>query len=236
MKCKVFLTVIFLCLFSCTFEEDGGYYDDAFGVVKSSTDNKNGLYIEGDDGTILIPDQSVSSFVSRGDRVWVSYAFEEKVPKPDTLIISPYRITRIVPMTIQPVTNLKNDGIDLWTVWVAQNFLTFDFRIRAKDPDKLKDHKYALVSPQKEIGDTLSIEFLHDAGNDLYGVLCRTAMTLKLDELTLAKDSTVIAVTYINLSGTKQTEYCVYKKDSKTNKILTYSYPQIKNNNRDNLK
>jgi hypothetical protein len=214
MKRELFLTGIILCFFSCTLDEEKGYYSDSFGVVKLSS--KNTPYIKSDEGEMLIPDESISSFVSSGDRVWVSYLVKKENINQDTLTISPYRITGIMPLKIQNATNLKNDGIDLWTVWVAQDFLTFDFRVRAKDTDKLKDHEYALVSPQKEITDTLFIDFVHDAGNDTDGILCRTAVTLKLNELKIANDSIVLAVDYRNLDGVKQqTEYRIYKKSNK---------------------
>jgi hypothetical protein len=208
MKSSFFLIGITLCLYSCNFE-DAGYYSDSFGVVKLSG---NMQYIASDEGETLIPSQNVSQYVETGDRVWISYTVEQENARRDTLTILPYRVTRIMPLELQNETKLNEDGIDLWTVWVAQNFLTFDFRIRAKDQDKMKDHKYALVSPQKEITDTLFINFRHDAGEDNYGVLCRTAVTLKLNNLKTANDSVVIAIDYKNLKGVKQTEYRTYKK------------------------
>lgn len=116
-----------------------------------------------------------------------------------------------MPVYLQNESKLNDVGIDLWTLWIAQGFLTFDFRIRAKDPDKLKEHEYALVVQQKEVTDTLSIDFRHDDGGDNYGVLCRTAVALKLNELRIAADSVVIAINYKNLAGTKHTEYRKYK-------------------------
>jgi hypothetical protein len=202
------LIIITLCLYSCDLE-DTGYYSDSFGVVKLSG---NMQYIASDEGETLIPSQNVSQYVETGDRVWISYTVEQENAKRDTLKILPYRVTRIMPLELQNEATLNEDGIDLWTVWVAQDFLTFDFRIRAKDQDKMKDHKYALVSPQREITDTLFINFRHDADEDNYGVLCRTAVTLKLNDLKTANDSVVIAVDYKNLNGTRQTEYRTYKK------------------------
>ncbi|MDR2026576.1 MAG: NigD-like protein [Prevotellaceae bacterium] len=194
-------------------ENETGYYSDSFGVVRLSGDRT--LYFKTDEGEVLIPNQNVSSFVEAGDRVWLSYTVEEESANLDTLTISPYRITRVMPLELQSESKLKNDGINLWTVWVAQDFLTFDFRIRANDPDKLKDHEYALVAPQKEIVDTLFISFIHDAGNDSYGTLSRTAVTLKLDELKMAKDSVILAIDYRSLEGAKQTEYRMYRKTKK---------------------
>jgi hypothetical protein len=189
--------------------EETGYYSDSFGLVKLSGSMQ---YIESDEGETLIPSQNVSAFVETGDRVWISYTVEQENAKRDTLTILPYRVTRIMPLKLENETELSEDGIDLWTVWLAQGFLTFDFRIRAKDQEKMKDHKYALVSPRKEITDTLFINFRHDAGEDNYGVLCRTAVTLKLDDLKIARDSLVIAVDYRNLNGVRQTEYRTYRK------------------------
>jgi hypothetical protein len=192
-------------------EEDSGYYSDSFGVVKPS--GNNSLYIKSDKGEILIPNQNISSFVTAGDRVWISYTVEKENVNRDTLIILPYRITNVMPLTLQTSTTLNNTGVDMWTIWVAQGFLTFDFRIRAKDPEKLKEHEYALVSLQKEIKDTLFIDFFHDDGGDNYGVLCRTAVTLKLSDLKIANDSVTIVVDYKDLHGIKQTEYQMYKKN-----------------------
>jgi hypothetical protein len=210
MKSRFFLIGIILCIYSCSFEEDSGYYSDSFGVVKLSSNNT--LYITSDEGKVLIPDEDISSFVMVGDRVWASYTIEKENANHDTLHILPYRITRVMPLTLQNESKLNDVGIDLWTVWISQDFLTFDFRIRANDPDKLKEHKYALVSPHNEIKDTLFINFIHDDGGDNYGVLCRTAVALKLSNLRIEKESIVIAVEYTNFSGVKQKEYQIYKK------------------------
>lgn len=212
MKSKFFLIGIALFLYSCSLEDDGGYYNDSFGVVKLF--DKDTQYIVSDEGEILIPSQNISSFVETGDRVWVSYTVENESAARDTLTILPYRITRIMPLELQSNTVLGESGIDLWTAWVAQDFLTLDFRIRAKDPDKLKDHQYTLLSTQKEIGDTLFINFRHDDGGDNYGVLCRTAVALKLSNLKINNDSVTIAIDYKDLSGLRQTEYRAYKKIS----------------------
>jgi hypothetical protein len=202
---------LFVC--SCSLEEGEGYYSDSFGVVRLFSNDTQ--YIESDEGEILIPNQSISSFVETGDRVWVSYTVEEENAKRDTLTILPYRITSVLPVSLQQSSTLDNDGVDLWTVWIAQGFLTFDFRIRAADPDKIKGHKYALVVPQREITDTLFINFRHDDGGDNYGVLCRTAVTLKLSELNVEKDSVMLAIDYKNLNGVDKTEYRMYKKTQK---------------------
>jgi hypothetical protein len=210
MKGRFFLISIVLCVCSCALGDDEGYYSDSFGVVKLFSDDTP--YIESDEKEILIPSQSISSFVGAGDRVWVSYTVEKQNEKHDTLTILPYRITRVMPLYLQNESALNDVGMDLWTVWIAQGFLTFDFRIRAKDPDKLKDHEYALVSSQKNITDTLFMNLIHDDGGDNFGVLCRTAVTLKLSNLNIVNDSVVIAIEYKNLSGTKQTEYRMYRK------------------------
>jgi hypothetical protein len=213
MKGRFFLISVVLCVCSCSLDGDSGYYSDSFGVVKLF--NNDTQYIESDEGEILIPNQSISSFVETGDRVWISYTIEEENAKRDTLTILPYRITGIMPVSLQQSTTLDENGIDLWTAWIAQGFLTFDFRIRAKDPEKIKEHKYALVSPQKEIADTLFINFRHDNGGDNYGVLCRTAVALKLSDLNIAKDSVMLAIDYKNLNGIRQTEYRMYRKTKK---------------------
>jgi hypothetical protein len=213
MKGRFFLISVVLCVFSCSLDEEAGYYSDSFGVVRLFN---NGMqYVESDEGEVLIPNQSISSFVETGDRVWISYAVEKENAKKDSLTILPYRITRVMPLDLQRESTLNENGIDLWTVWIAQGFLTFDFRIRAKDPEKIKDHQYALVSPQREIADTLFINFRHDDGGDNYGVLCRTAVTLNLSNLNVAQDSVVLAIDYTNLSGIKQKEYRKYRKAQK---------------------
>jgi hypothetical protein len=202
-----------LCVCSCSLEEGEGYYNDSFGVVRLF--NNNTQYIESDEGEILIPKQSISSFVETGDRVWISYTVEEENAKRDTLTILPYRITQIMPVSLQQSSTLDEDGIDLWTLWIAQGFLTFDFRIKAEDPEKIKGHKYVLVSPQTEITDTLFINFRHDDGGDNYGVLCRTAVALKLSDINIARDSVMLAIDYKNLDGVKKTEYRMYRKTQK---------------------
>jgi hypothetical protein len=210
MKGRFFLLGVVLCICSCSLEEDSGYYSDSFGVVRHFSDNTP--YIESDEKEILIPNQSISAFVGAGDRVWISYTIEQENARRDTLTVSPYRITRIESLSLQNESKLKESGIDLWTAWIAQGFLTFEFRIRPKDPEKLKEHEYALVASQKEIADTLFINFRHDDGGDNYGVLCRTAVTLNLDSLKISSDSVVLAVDYKNLDGIKQTEYRMYKR------------------------
>jgi hypothetical protein len=203
--------VLFMC--SCSLSDEG-YYSDSFGVVQLFDNGTQ--YVESDEGEILIPNQSISSFVETGDRVWISYTVEGENAKRDTLIILPYRITSVLPVSLQPSSTIDNDGVDLWTVWIAQGFLTFDFRIRAEDPEKIKGHKYALVAPQREITDTLFINFRHDDGGDNYGVLCRTAVALKLSELkNVEKDSVMLAIDYKNLNGVDKTEYRMYKKTQK---------------------
>jgi hypothetical protein len=168
-----------------------------------------------DEGEVLIPDQSISSFVETGDRVWISYTIEKENAKQDTLTIVPYRITRITPLKLQHESTLNESGVDLWTVWIAQGFLTFDFRIRARDPEEIKEHQYALVASQNEVADTLFINFRHDDGGDNYGVLCRTAVALKLSDLNIAQDSVTLAIDYKNLNGIRQKEYRTYKKIQK---------------------
>jgi hypothetical protein len=209
MKGSSFLIGVILCLYSCGLDDEGDYRE-SFGVVKLSENNTQ--YIISDGGEVLIPNQNMASFVEVGDRVWISYNIESESAKRDTLRIVPYRITHIVPLELQNEAKLNNDGVDLWTVWVAQDFLTFDFRIRAKDQEKMKEHKYELVSLRKEITDTLFINFRHDACDDNYGVLCRTAVALKLDDLRIANDSIVIVIDYKNLDGIEQTEYTTYEK------------------------
>ncbi|MDR2382402.1 MAG: hypothetical protein LBD76_00740 [Prevotellaceae bacterium] len=214
MKSGFFLIGIAFCVCSCSLnEEKTSYYSDSFGVVRLFD---NGLqYVESDEGEILVPSQSISSFVETGDRVWMSYTIEGENAKQDALTILPYRITRIMPLELQRETTLNNNGIDLWTVWIAQGFLTFDFQIMVKDPEKIKEHKYALVAPQREIVDTLFIDFMHDDGGDNYGMLCRTAVTMKLNNLDIIQDSVMLAINYQNLSGIEQKEYRMYKKTQK---------------------
>jgi hypothetical protein len=191
-------------------EEDEGYYSDSFGVVRLFSDDNP--YIETDDGEVLIPTTDIFSFVGRGDRIWISYTVESKNAKRDTLTILPYRITRVMPLYLQNKSQLDDNGIDLWAVWVAQGFLTFDFRVRAKDQEKLKEHEYALVSSQEKIVDTLFVNLRHDDGGDSYGIMCRTAVALNLSDLRMTNDSVVIAIDYTNLNGAKRTEYRLYKK------------------------
>lgn len=201
--------IVVLSLHSCALDEDG-YYSDSFGVVRLSS--KNLQYIESDEGEILMPNQSISSFVETGDRVWISYTIEEENGKRDTLTVTPYRITRIMPLSLQHQTTLNEHGIDLWTVWIAQGFLTFDFRIRAKDQEKIKEHKYALVTQQTETADTLFINFRHDNMGDNYGVLCRTGVALNLKEIHFANDPVTLVIDYMDFAGTRRTEYRTYKK------------------------
>jgi hypothetical protein len=213
MKRGFFLISIVFCIYSCTLEEEAGYagyYSDSFGVVRLFGDGTP--YIESDEEEILIPNQNIFDWVEVDDRVWVSYTVEKANEKRDTLTIEPYRITCVMPLNLQSETTLNDNGIDLWTVWIAQGFLTFDFRIKAKDPEKIKEHEYALVSSQKEIVDTLFINFKHDDKGDNYGVLCRTAVALKLSDLRIASDSVVIAIDYKNINdGVTKTEYRIYK-------------------------
>jgi hypothetical protein len=208
MKGKLFLVSIVWCLYSCSIDETGTY-SESFGVAKLSDSNM--LYIKSDDGEVLIPNQSISTHVEAGERIWISYEIEEDTNR-DTLTVTPYRISHIMPIALQSETKLNDNGIDLWTAWVAQDFLTFDFRIRANDAQQIKNHEYALVSQQREITDTLFVELRHDAHGDNYGVLCRTAITLKLDDLKIAGDSVFIVIDYRNLDGVKQREYHQYKK------------------------
>jgi hypothetical protein len=207
------ITVMALCVFSCSLDEDSGYYSDSFGVVRLFNDDTQ--YVKSDEGEVLIPNASISSFVETGDRVWISYTIEKENAKQDTLTILPYRITRVMPLFLQRESTLNESGVDLWTVWIAQDFLTFDFRIRAKDPEQIKGHQYALVAPQSETVDTLFINFRHDDGGDNYGVLCRTAVTMKLSDLNIAQDSVMLAIDYKNLNGERHQEYRMYKKMQK---------------------
>jgi hypothetical protein len=199
-----------LCVCSCSLEDEDGYYSDSFGVVRLSKNNTQ--YIESDEGEILIPNQSISAFVETGNRVWISYTVEEENAKRDTLTIVPYRITQIMPVSLQQSSTLDEDCIDLWTVWIAQGFLTFDFRIRAKDSEKIKEHKYALVASQSGAADTLFINFRHDDMGDNYGVLYRTAVALKLSDINIVKDSVMLAIDYKDLNGVRNTEYRMYRK------------------------
>jgi hypothetical protein len=208
---RLFLIGIILWLYSCSLEETGDY-SESFGVVKMSGNET--LYIESDEGEVLIPSQNISTFAEAGDRVWVSYSIESKNSKSDTLIISLYRESLIMTMNLQTESKLNDDGIDLWAVWITQGFLTFDFRIRADNQDKIKDHEYALVSAKQGINDTVFIDFRHDAKGDNKGVLCRTAVALKLENIYAPNDSIIIALNYKNLNGTKQTEYRMYKVEN----------------------
>jgi len=200
------LLYIFICLsiVSCSLDETT-LYSESFGVVYKSQDDK--LYFRSDEGQVLIPTHDVSSFVGAGDRVWTTYSIEEESPNKDTLKVLPYRITQIKALELRAKSEINDVGVDLWNVWIAQNFLTLDFRIRANNADKIKDHEYALVS--RKSNDTLFIDFKHDSKGDNEGVLCRTAIAVKLDN-TNTTEST-IAVNYKDLLGNKQTIYRAIK-------------------------
>jgi hypothetical protein len=215
---QVFLIVIILSLYSCSLDESG-IYSESFGLVKNSVSLSAGntLYIESDEGEILIPTQSISSFVQEGDRVWTSYLIIEENPRKDTLMIEPYRVSHILPVQLtrnsgQTDVNFQTDNIDLWQVWESQGFLTVDFRIRAQNQEKIKDHEYTLAV-QKENADTLVINFIHDAKGDNSGVLCRTAIALKLSDIPIINNSLIIALNFKTLDGIKQTEYLTVKKE-----------------------
>ncbi|MDR3245467.1 MAG: NigD-like N-terminal domain-containing protein [Prevotellaceae bacterium] len=224
---RLFLIGIIACLYSCGLEETGDY-SESFGVVKISGNET--LYIESDDGEVLIPKESISTFADAGDRVWVSYSIENKNNNRDTLTVSLYRASRIMTIDSQTESTLNDDGIDLWAVWITQGFLTFDFRIRADNPDKIKGHEYALVIPKQDITDTVFLDFRHDAKGDNNGVLCRTAVALKLENLYIPSDSIIIALNYKNLNGTKQTEYRMYKaKDLNGTKQTEYREYKVVN-------
>jgi hypothetical protein len=219
---KLFLIVILISLYSCSLDESG-LYSESFGVVKNSASLAAGntLYIESDEGEILIPTQSISSFVQEGDRVWTSYSIiEETNVRKDTLLIEPYRVSHIMPIQLEKSSNsdhtgdnFQTDNIDLWEIWVSQGFLTIDFRIRAVNQEKIKDHEYTLAI-QKESADTLVINFIHDAKGDNSGILCRTAIALKLSDIPIINNSLIIALNFKNLNGIRQTEYRTVKKDN----------------------
>ncbi|MDR1897864.1 MAG: hypothetical protein LBR10_13850 [Prevotellaceae bacterium] len=205
----IICSVLSLNLFSCTLEESNDY-NEAFGVVEQF---RNGdLYIRDDAGETLISTQPISSITTKDSRVWVSYTIENMNKTNDTLKILPYRVTNILSVPLQDASNINEDGIDIWSAWIAQNFLTFDFRIRAKNQDEIKNHEYALVlQPSNTESDTIFLNFRHDAKGDTKGVLCRTAIAVKLNELTVKRQFKIVAITYKDLNGFEQTIYRTYE-------------------------
>ena len=78
----------------------------------------------------------------------------------------------------------------------------------------MKNHDYSLII-EKESADTLYTVLKHDSkGDNQKGVMCRTAVTLKAQELSSYKNLIVIAVEYKELgaAGAKRTLYVDFKQ------------------------
>lgn len=207
MKKVLLIGIILFSLKSCSLEDSTSYFE-SFGVVKKFETGT--LYIQDDDGVTLIPNTSIASFVEEGDRVWSSFTIESENANKDTLTIVSYRITKIVAKSLQDETDMPDVGIDLWNAWIAQGFLTFDFRIRTEDQSLIKNHEYAIE--RKEFReDTLQIRLKHDSKGDDWGILCRTSLALKLNDFRNVRDSVIIAIDYKDLNGAEKTIYRTYK-------------------------
>lgn len=212
-RIKCFFTALFslLLFYSCSIE-GGSTYTESFGVVGKNEDGS--LYVKSDEGVTIIPTQDISSIVESGDRTWLSYEVESEEATTNTLKVTPYRVTRILQISLQHESTIGEDGLDLWKVWFAQGFLTFDFRVLAKDYNYVKNHDYSLII-EKESADTLYTVLKHDSkGDNQKGVMCRTAVTLKAQELSSYKNLIVIAVEYKELgaAGAKRTLYVDFKQ------------------------
>jgi hypothetical protein len=211
-RIKCFFAALFsLLLYSCGVE-GGSTYSESFGVVGKTDDGA--LYVKSDEGVTIIPVQDISSIVEAGDRTWLSYEIESEEATTNTMKVTPYRVTRILQVSLQNESTIGEDGLDLWKVWVAQGFLTFDFRVLATDYNHVKNHEYELIV-KKESADTLYTVLKHDAkGDNQKGVMCRTAVTMKVQELSSYKNLIVIAVEYKELgaNGAMQTLYVDFKQ------------------------
>lgn len=209
---KIFLIAFtFLLVTSCGLDEIDSY-GESFGVVKTMGNGK--LCIKDDDGTILVSVESISSFVGEGDRVWTSYSIDGDIYENDTLVIKPYRVTKIKTVDLYETTDVVDAGIDLWSAWIAQDFLTFDFRVWAKDNESIKDHEYVLELQRWE-QDTMFINFKHDSKGDDEGGLFRTSIALDLRDTihTVGENLLTIAINYQNFEGTKYTIYRTLKNE-----------------------
>jgi hypothetical protein len=211
-RIKYFFAALFsLLLYSCGIE-GGSTYAESFGVVGKNEDGS--LYVKSDEGVTIIPVQDISSIVEPGDRTWISYEIESEEATTNTMKVTPYRVTRILQVSLQNESAISEDGLDLWNVWFAQGFLTFDFRVLATDYNQVKNHDYALII-KKESADTLYTVLKHDAkGDNRKGVVCRTAVTMKVQELSSYKNLIVIAVEYKELGekGAMRTLYVDFKQ------------------------
>lgn len=197
-------------MFSCDFEQTTGSYNETFGVAFEGDDGA--IFIQSDNGEILIPNENLSSILDVGDRVWISYVVKSSDEQSKTLRVSPYRVLSVSIANLSRTSTVTNDdGVDLREVWVAQNFLTFDFHIRAKDQNEIKNHQYVLLR-KEENNDTLNIKFIHDAQTNIGTQSCRTAVALNLDEFMFQSKISTLAIEYKDLlDGTQKIIYRTLK-------------------------
>jgi hypothetical protein len=193
-------------MFSCDFEQTTGSYNETFGVAFEADDGS--LFIRSDNGEIIVPDESLTTILDGGDRVWISYTIKSSDEQTKTLHVRPYRVLSVAIANLsRESTATTDDGVDLREVWIAQNFLTFDFHVRAKDQNAIKNHQYILIQ-KSIINDTLNIKFIHDAQANTGTLSCRTAVALNLDDLPAQSKILTLAIEYKDLlDGTLKMVY-----------------------------
>lgn len=196
-------------LASCWEESSSNEYE-AFGIIE---ENKGKLCMRDDNGGLLVPAQSISTFVSEGDRAWMLFAADRIPQEGQTLDVNLYDITKLHECTLQTdgEDTLGNDGVGLNRLWIAQDFLTLDMMVAAYDEYALKKHTFVVYSDMRVKNDTLYLEFRHKAeGNTDKDNLLRTGAALRLTNLQLGPEPIVLALKITDLDGKTETYYCTY--------------------------
>ncbi|MDR0560507.1 MAG: hypothetical protein LBG92_10070 [Prevotellaceae bacterium] len=192
--------------YSCSINTNVGYYFESFGVAQLSPENDQ-MCIYNDENQLLIPKEDISSTVSAGERAWISYTVEAENEEKNVLTVTSSRVTAITTLKLQSVADIDDNGIDIWNIWLAQNFLTLDFKIHVNDWNEVKNHRFALIE-QGEKNDTLSIKFIHDAANSEGSAEFRTAVALNMNDIYDRQNISTLAIEYKDIKNGAIRKYC----------------------------
>lgn len=204
------LLILNILLSSCNDEgySLGDVYGD-YGVVDKSG---SPYTVKTDRGTVLFPAVSgiPSAYLKDKDRLIVYYTILDDA---DTnryydyyvKIVNVYKILTkdILPYTVSISDSLGNDPVEMRKIWIANDFLTFDFDFAGGRPGE--QHMVNLVRyPQKSEDGRVVLEFRHNAFEDTYNCRYRGLASFPVAQIREeATDSVRLQIRYQDFESEK---------------------------------
>ena len=210
-KIVIAFKVLMICMIavSCSKSSDNAELYETIGVVAEDANIGGKLYVVSDNGKIVYPTASVLSINDRDARVWMLYSIENDA-NADTLKAVVYQFLRVTTAKVQTegADTLKNDDVvEMFNIWVAQNYLTFSMKLYAYSPTSLDKHKYAIyLNPATAPSDTLHLELRYDRNRDANNTYYNKLLAVKMSDIYTAaavNSASVLAIKYRHENGDK---------------------------------